>query len=30
VHFLRTRRSSLLFGVGQDAQIVAETVARAR
>jgi putative flavoprotein involved in K+ transport len=27
VHFLRTRRSSLLFGVGDDAGIVAEAVA---
>jgi len=29
VHFLRTRRSSLLFGVGQDAQLVAATIAAA-
>jgi putative flavoprotein involved in K+ transport len=28
VHFLRTRRSSLLFGVGEDAAIVADAVAR--
>ena len=27
VHFLRTRASSLLFGVGQDASIVAHTAA---
>jgi putative flavoprotein involved in K+ transport len=27
VHFLRTRRSSLLFGVGDDARIVAQSVA---
>jgi putative flavoprotein involved in K+ transport len=27
VHFLRTRRSSLLMGVGQDAAIVAQGVA---
>ena len=27
VHFLRTRRSSLLFGVGADARIVARAVA---
>jgi putative flavoprotein involved in K+ transport len=27
VHFLRTRRSSLLFGVGQDAAVVAAAVA---
>lgn len=30
VHFLRKRRSSLLFGVGEDAAIVAATVARSR
>jgi len=29
VHFLRTRRSSVLFGVGQDAAIVARLVAEA-
>ena len=29
VHFLRTRRSSLLFGVGDDAAIVAAAVSRA-
>jgi putative flavoprotein involved in K+ transport len=28
VHFLRTRKSSLLFGVGEDAAIVAEAIAR--
>jgi putative flavoprotein involved in K+ transport len=28
VHFLRTRASSLLFGVGEDARIVAQTAAR--
>ena len=28
VHFLRTRRSSLMFGVGQDAQLVAAGVVR--
>ena len=28
VHFLRTRKSSLLMGVGEDAAIVAETIAR--
>jgi putative flavoprotein involved in K+ transport len=28
VHFLRTRRSSLMFGVGQDAAVVAGTIAR--
>ena len=28
VHFLRTRASSLLFGVGEDASIVAHTAAR--
>jgi putative flavoprotein involved in K+ transport len=28
VHFLRTRGSSLLFGVGEDASVVAEAVAR--
>jgi putative flavoprotein involved in K+ transport len=27
VHFLRTRRSSLLFGVGQDAALLAKTIA---
>ena len=27
VHFLRTRKSSLLFGVGQDAAIVARSIA---
>jgi len=27
-HFLRTRRSSTLFGVGQDAAIVARTIAQ--
>jgi putative flavoprotein involved in K+ transport len=30
VHFLRKRRSSLLCGVGEDAAIVAATVARSR
>jgi putative flavoprotein involved in K+ transport len=30
VHFLRTRRSSLLFGVGADAALLARTIARAR
>ncbi|MGZ4602876.1 MAG: NAD(P)-binding domain-containing protein, partial [Kineosporiaceae bacterium] len=30
VHFLRTRRSSLLFGVGEDAAIVARAAARRR
>ncbi len=30
VHFLRNRRSSLLFGVGADAAIVAGTIARSR
>ena len=29
VHFLRTRRSSLLFGVGDDAALVARTIAQA-
>ena len=28
VHFLRTRGSSLLFGVGEDAAVVARAVAR--
>jgi putative flavoprotein involved in K+ transport len=28
VHFLRTRGSSLLFGVGEDATVVAHAVAR--
>ena len=28
VHFLRTRKSSLLFGVGEDAALVAAAVAR--
>jgi putative flavoprotein involved in K+ transport len=28
VHFLRTRGSSLLFGVGEDAAVVAHAVAR--
>lgn len=28
VHFLRKRKSSLLFGVGEDAAIIAETIAR--
>ncbi len=28
VHFLRTRRSSLLFGVGEDAAVVARTIAQ--
>lgn len=27
VHFLRTRKSSLLFGVGEDAVIVARSIA---
>ena len=27
VHFLRTRKSSLLFGVGEDAAIVARSIA---
>jgi putative flavoprotein involved in K+ transport len=27
VHFLRTRKSSLLFGVGEDAAVVAEQIA---
>lgn len=30
VHFLRNRRSSLLWGVGDDARIVARTIARER
>jgi putative flavoprotein involved in K+ transport len=30
VHFLRTRRSSLLFGVGADAAVLAATIARAQ
>lgn len=30
VHFLRNRRSSLLFGVGADAAIVAGTITRSR
>jgi len=30
VHFLRTRRSSLLFGVGADAALLARTIAHAR
>jgi len=29
VHFLRTRRSSLLFGVGADAALLARTIAQA-
>jgi putative flavoprotein involved in K+ transport len=29
VHFLRTRKSSLLWGVGEDAAIVADAIARA-
>src|SRR6516165_2636436 len=29
VHFLRKRRSSLLFGVGEDAAIVARTITKA-
>jgi hypothetical protein len=28
VHFLRTRKSSLIFGVGEDAAIIAAAVAR--
>jgi hypothetical protein len=28
VHFLRKRKSSLLFGVGEDATLVAERVAQ--
>jgi putative flavoprotein involved in K+ transport len=28
VHFLRKRKSSVLFGVGEDATIVAQSVAR--
>ncbi len=27
VHFLRTRKSSLLFGVGEDATVVARSIA---
>jgi putative flavoprotein involved in K+ transport len=27
VHFLRTRKSSLLFGVGKDAAVVARSIA---
>jgi putative flavoprotein involved in K+ transport len=27
VHFLRTRKSSLIFGVGDDARIVADKIA---
>jgi putative flavoprotein involved in K+ transport len=30
VHFLRKRKSSVLFGVGEDAAIVAQSVARGR
>jgi putative flavoprotein involved in K+ transport len=30
VHFLRTRRSSLLFGVGSDASLVARKIAEVR
>lgn len=30
VHFLRTRRSSLLFGVGSDAAVLARTIVKAR
>jgi putative flavoprotein involved in K+ transport len=30
VHFLRKRKSSVLFGVGEDAAIVAQSVARDR
>jgi putative flavoprotein involved in K+ transport len=30
VHFLRTRKSSLLMGVGEDAAVVAGTIARRR
>ena len=30
VHFQRTRKSSLLYGVGEDAAIVADVVARGR
>ena len=29
VHFLRKRRSSLLFGVGEDAAIIARTITKA-
>lgn len=28
VHFLRKRKSSLLFGVGEDASVVAHSIAR--
>ena len=28
VHFMRTRRSSLLFGVGNDAKVVARAIAQ--
>ena len=28
VHFLRKRKSSLLFGVGEDAELVAASIAR--
>jgi putative flavoprotein involved in K+ transport len=28
VHFLRTRKSSVLFGVGEDAAMVAQSIAR--
>jgi putative flavoprotein involved in K+ transport len=30
VHFLRKRKSSVLFGVGEDAAIVAQSIARNR
>ena len=30
VHFLRKRKSSVLFGVGEDAAIVARSIARNR
>ena len=30
VHFLRKRKSSTLFGVGEDAAIVAQSIARNR
>jgi putative flavoprotein involved in K+ transport len=30
VHFLRTRKSSLLYGVGEDASIVAGRIAASR
>jgi putative flavoprotein involved in K+ transport len=30
VHFLRKRKSSTLFGVGEDAEIVARSIARDR